>query len=67
MEEGVLPVAILKKVRDGWINLDGYWMNEKMAMALGDSLKYLDQTVHSVRMNNNDMGDQAIASILLGL
>ena len=67
MKEGTLPLPILKKLKHKSLVLDNYQMNLKVATAFGKSLQHLGDSINSILMNNNNMKDEATASVLEGL
>ena len=67
MKEGTLPLPILKKLKYRSLVLDNYQINLKVATAFGKSLQHLGDSIDSIIMNNNNMKDEAAASVLEGL
>ena len=67
MKEGTLPLPILKKLKSRSLVLDNYQMNLMVAQAFGKSLQHLGDSIDSIFMSNNNMKDEAAASVLEGL
>ena len=67
IKNSVLPLPLLKKLKNKKFVLENYQMNSNTAKALGKSLPYLGDEINSMSLICNSMNDEAMADILSGL
>lgn len=59
LNEGTLPLPIVKKIKYRSLVLENYQINEKVAKAFGESLQLLGDSIDSIVMSNNNMNDES--------